>query len=76
MASGVMDRPDEAQMRRLVKNISGEAIPGLENHLANPKSKVVAVERHDIDWRDGLVESRKRFLWYKAREVSYPALGP
>ncbi|KAM0720547.1 hypothetical protein Q7P37_004683 [Cladosporium fusiforme] len=68
MASSVMDRPDEAQMRRMVKNTAGQAIEGLEKHLSNPKSKVVAVERHDRDWRDGQWETRKRFLWFKARE--------
>lgn len=70
MASSVMDRPDDVQMRRLVKRIANEAIKGLEDHMANPRSKVVAVERHDRDWRDGQFETRQRFLWFKARDVS------
>lgn len=69
-----MDRPDEAQMRRMVKNLAGEAIRGLEDHMANPLSKVVAVERHDRDWRDGQFQTRYRFLWFKAREVSLTPL--
>lgn len=75
MASSVMDRPDEAQMRRMVKNIAGDAIQGLEGHMTNPLSMVVAVERHDRDWRDGQWETRKRFLWFKAREVSLKPFG-
>lgn len=70
-----MGRPDEAQMRRMVKNLAGEAIRGLEDHMANPLSKVVAVERHDRDWRDGQFQTRYRFLWFKAREVSLTPLN-
>jgi hypothetical protein len=70
MASSVMGRPEEARMHPLAKNAAPLAISNLEGHLAKPHRRVVAIERHDLDWRDGRKHFYDRFLWIKARDVS------
>ena len=70
MASSVMDRPEEGRIHELAKRAAPGAIEKLNEHLANPKSRVVAIERHDCDWRDGRKHDRERFLWIKAKLVS------
>lgn len=57
-------------MHHLAVRAAPKAIVGLEEHIAKPKSRVVAVERHDYSWRDGRVQTEERFLWLKARDVS------
>lgn len=70
MASSVMDRPEEGRIHDLAKRAAPGAIENLNEHLANPKSRVIAIERHDCDWRDGRKHDRDRFLWIKGRYVS------
>lgn len=73
-----MDRPDEGRMHQLAVRAAPKAIVGLEGHIAKPKSRVVAVERHDYDWRDGRWQTEERFLWLKARDASIlsPVFSP
>lgn len=70
MASSVMDRPEEGRIHDLAKRAASGAIEKLNEHLANPKRRVVAIERHNCDWRDGRKHDRERFLWIKAKSVS------
>lgn len=70
MASSVMGRPEEERMHQLAIRAAPEAIKKLEDHLANSKSRVVAIEQHNCDWRDGRKNTAERFLWIKARDVS------
>ena len=69
MASSVMDRPEEGRIHDLAKRAAPGAIKKLEEHLAKANCCVVAVERHDCDWRDGRKHDRDRFLWIKAHHV-------
>lgn len=70
MASSVMGRPEEERMHQLAIRAAPEAIIKLDEHLAKTKSRVVAIERHNCDWRDGRKSIKERFLWIKARDVS------
>lgn len=65
-----MGRPDDGRMHELAKRASTKGITDLNDHLADRKSVVVAVERHDYDWRDGRIKLEDRFLWIRATEVS------
>lgn len=68
MASTVMARPDEGRMHRLALHVASSAMTGFHEHMAKTDHKVVAVERHDCDWRDGCKMTEERFLWFKARD--------
>lgn len=70
MALSVMDRPEEGRIHDLAKRAAPNAIEKLDEHLADPRSRVVAIERHNCDWRDGRKHDRDRFLWVKAKHVS------
>lgn len=70
MASSVMNRPEEGRIHGLAKRAAPSAIKNLDEHLANPKGRVVAIERHNCDWRDGRKHDIERFLWIKAKYVS------
>ena len=70
MASSVMDRPEEGRIHDLAKCAAPGAILNMNEHLANPKGRVVAIERHNCDWRDGRKHDTERFLWIKAKVVS------
>ena len=70
MDSSVMGRPEEGRIHRLAVNAAPDAISGLWQHLMNPQNRIVAIERHDCDWRVGRKYDHERFLWIKAREVS------
>jgi hypothetical protein len=65
-----MDRPEEGRIHDLAKRAAPGAIESLNEHLAKPKSRIVAIERHNCDWRDGRKHDRDRFLWIKAKHVS------
>jgi hypothetical protein len=65
-----MDRPEEGRIHDLAKRAAPNAIEKLNKHLADPKSRVIAIERHNCDWRDGRKHDRDRFLWVKAKHVS------
>lgn len=73
-----MSRPEGFGMHQAAKRAAPEALPDLESHLSKPKRKVVAVEKHDADWRDTSLNVDDRFLWIKARDVSivFPMLDP
>lgn len=73
MASSVMDRPDEGSIHNLVVRNAHKAVDNLDEHIVREDTRVVAVERHDCDWRDGCKRTEERFLWLKARDVSIPA---
>jgi hypothetical protein len=70
MASSVMDRPEEGRMHLLAVRAAPDIVVGLTEHLAKPKARMVAVERHNCDWREGSKRIEERFLWIKARDVS------
>jgi hypothetical protein len=70
MASSVMGRPDEGRMHRVAAGFSRRAITQPDQFFSRPKNRLVAVERHDSDWRDGLKSVEEHFLWIKARDVS------
>lgn len=76
MASSVMGRPDEGYMHRLAVGSAAKAVTELTRFCSKPKNKVVAIERHDCDWRDGRKAVEERFLWIKARDVSCFWLSP
>jgi len=70
MASSVMGRPNEGIMHRVAVGVSRKAISEYEKFFSKSKNRLVAVERHDSDWRDGLKVVEEHFLWIKARDVS------
>jgi hypothetical protein len=74
MASSVMDRPEEDRMHHVARRAAPDAVAKLEEHLAKPENMIVAIERHNCDWRDGSKPTEARFLWLKANEVSEFAL--
>ena len=47
-----------------------QALPDLEKHMSKNGRKVVAVEKHNVDWSDASIEINEQFLWIKARDVS------
>ncbi|KAM0709890.1 hypothetical protein Q7P35_003933 [Cladosporium inversicolor] len=67
MASSVMARPEEARIHSLAVRAAPDAIKNLYEHLAKPQNMVVAIERHNCDWRDGRKHVREHFLWVKAK---------
>ena len=65
-----MARPEEARIHGIAVRAAPDAIKDLYEHLAKPQSMVVAIERHNSDWRDGRKHDREHFLWVKAKYVS------
>jgi hypothetical protein len=74
MTSSVMNRPEENLMHHVARRAAPDAVAKLEEHLAKPENRLVAIERHNCDWRDGVKPTDERFLWLKANEVSESAL--
>lgn len=70
MDSTVMNRPEEVRIHGLAVRAAPDAIKDLNEHLAKPQNVVVAIERHNSDWRDGRKQDREHFLWVKAKNVS------
>lgn len=65
-----MGRPEEERVHQIAKDVAPEVVENLQEHLAKEKAIMVAVELHDVDWRDGARLTGERFLWIKARGVS------
>lgn len=57
-------------MHHVAISVSRRAITDYDKFFSKSKSRLAAVERHNCDWRDGLVPVEARFLWIKARDVS------
>jgi hypothetical protein len=74
MTSSVMHRPEEDRMHQVARRAAPNVVAKLEEHLAKPENMLVAIERHNCDWRDGVKPTEDRFLWLKASEVSEFAL--
>lgn len=72
MDARVMGRPEEERMHQIAKDVAQYAIAELEQHMAKEKSIAVAIELHNVNWREGFKLTHERFLWIKAREVSEP----
>jgi GTPase SAR1 family protein len=74
MTSSVMNRPEEDRMHDVARRAAPNIVTKLEEHLAKSENMLVAIERHNCDWRDGVKPTEDRFLWLKASEVSEFAL--
>lgn len=57
-------------MHGLAKRSAPQAFDDYDDLMLKPKLVVIAVEKHNVDWKDGSILAHERFLWIKGRAVS------